>query len=111
MSQCLLYVGYGSRSHESLQRPCSSLRFTACLAQAYLAVCSFEKGEAFLYRHWYGRVAQHPYSLEPGHAHDYHRHFTVSCYDPDEAVRSQQVRPLVRVLAHIINAMSWLVRA
>ena len=65
----------------------------ACLPQAYLAVRSFAKGEAFLYKHWYGRVAQHPYSLEPSHAHDHHRHFTVSCYDPDEAVRSQQARP------------------
>ena len=82
----------------------------ASLAQAYLAVRSFEKGEAFLYRHWYGRVAQRPYSLEPGHAHDHHRHFTVSCYDPDEAVRSQQVRSCPSCW-HTSRAMAWLMRA
>ena len=99
------------QSRESLQRLCLSLRCMACLPQAYLAVRSFEQGEAFLYRHWYGRVAQQPYSLEPGHAHDHHRHFTVSCYDPDEAVSSQQVRLSFLVLAYVCGAMAWLVRA
>ncbi|KAK9845263.1 hypothetical protein WJX81_001585 [Elliptochloris bilobata] len=57
----------------------------------YLAVRSFEGREAYLFRRFYGRVANNVYSLEPDQAHDHHTHFTVSCYDPDEAVRSQQL--------------------
>lgn len=59
--------------------------------QLYLAVRSFEKREAFLYRRWYGRVANKPYTLQSELDHDFQTHFTVTCYDPDEETRSQQV--------------------
>jgi hypothetical protein len=55
----------------------------------YLAVRSFARKEAFLFRQWYGRVANRPYDAAA--EHDHHAHFTVPCYDPDEATRSQQV--------------------
>ncbi len=69
----------------------------------YLAVRSFARKEAFLFRQWYGRVANRPYDAAA--EHDHHAHFTVSCYDPDEATRSQQVLLLRREATMCLTCM------
>ena len=60
--------------------------------QVYLVVRSFADKDAYLYRSWYGRVANKAYSGDMSASQaDWEQHFTVACYDDDPEVSSQQV--------------------
>ncbi len=58
----------------------------------YLIVRSFADADAYLYRHWYARVANKEYGSDiSGTQADFERHFTVACYDDNPAVSGAQV--------------------
>ena len=58
----------------------------------YLVVRSFAERDAYLYRSWYGRVANKAYSGDMSASQaDWEQHFTVACYDDDPEVSSRQV--------------------
>ena len=62
--------------------------------QVYLVVRSFVENDAYLYRSWYGRIANKAYSGDMSASQaDWEQHFTVACYDDDPEVSSRQVMP------------------
>lgn len=61
------------------------------LTQVCILVKSFHPYDAYLYRDWHVRCANKPYSLDQESLADFETHFTVACYDPNPAIREEQV--------------------
>ncbi|CAK0782888.1 hypothetical protein CVIRNUC_006083 [Coccomyxa viridis] len=60
--------------------------------RVYLVVRSFAENDAYLYRSWYGRIANKAYSGDMSASQaDWEQHFTVACYDDDPEVSSRQL--------------------